>query len=131
MFNRDGVHKAELTGPKQILANVDMQAAVGCIVATSMVTTANADGKKIAKAGTPLNVNLSTRDATPAVLATATVAMNAVLLHDVDVTFGNANATALLFGFVNTNRCDTDTQALITTAVGNASASKLIVFLKA
>ena len=52
----------------------------------------------------------------------------AVLLHDVDVTEGNANGTALIFGFVNLDRLDTATQALCTEAV--RTALNMIKFLK-
>jgi len=129
MFNRGGIRKVEMTGPKQILANVEMQASVGCIVDDTLGVSVG--GKKIVKAGTPLNLSLTARDTTPAVLATATVVMNAVLLHDVDVTEGDANGTALLFGFVNLNRIDTDVVTKITTALNATGVSPLIVFLKA
>lgn len=39
---------------------------------------------------------------------------NAVLLHDVIVTEGTKNGTALIFGFVNYNRLDADVQAKVT-----------------
>ena len=52
--------------------------------------------------------------------------MNAVLLHDVDVTDGNANGTALVFGFVNLNRIDATTVAKL-----KAGTFGLITFLKA
>lgn len=42
---------------------------------------------------------------------------NAVLLHDVDVSNGAANGTALIFGFVNINRLDADVQAMVTAGV--------------
>ena len=57
--------------------------------------------------------------------------MNAVLLHDVDVTNGNANGTALIFGFVNVNRVESDVATAITTAIGATGASKQITFIKA
>ena len=60
-----------------------------------------------------------------------TNAMNAVLLHDVDVTSGNANGTALYFGIVNVNRVDSDVATLITAAIANAAASKTVMFIKA
>ena len=43
-----------------------------------------------------------------------------VLLHDVDVTTGDANGTLLLFGFVNTNRIDEKTKAKLTDIVKKA-----------
>lgn len=127
MFNRSGVQKASYASVRQILANVDLQSSVGCIVPQSMgVAVGN---KKIAKAGTPIKINLMGLQ-TVAEAADGATAMNAVLLHDVDVTAGNANGTALVFGFVNVNRVESDVAALITTAVGNANASKLLTFMK-
>ena len=128
MLNRDGVSKTTYGAPRQILANVDLQSSVGCIVPQTLGVAVGA--KKIAKAGTPIKVDLMNRQNAVA-KADGTTAMNAVLLHDVDVTAGNANGTALVFGFVNVNRVESDVAALITTAVGNANASSLLVFMKA
>lgn len=128
MLNRSGITTTQGAAPRQILANVEMQSSVGCIVPQSLGVTIGA--RKIAKAGTPISINLQNLQAAAA-LANGSTAMNAVLLHDVDVTAGNANGTALLFGFVNLNRVESDVVTKITTATGNASASKLLVFLKA
>ena len=128
MLNRDGIFKTTYGAPRQILANVDLQSSVGCIVPQTLGVAVGA--KKIAKAGTPIKVDLMNRQNAVA-KADGTTAMNAVLLHDVDVTAGNANGTALVFGFVNLNRVESDVAALITTAVGNANASSLLVFMKA
>ena len=56
MFNYDGVKSATYTAPRQILANVEFQYSVGCIVAQSVGTNVTANGvtRKIAKAGTPI-----------------------------------------------------------------------------
>ncbi len=128
MLNRSGVAKSTYAATKQILANVDLQASVGCIVPQSLGVAVGS--KKIAKAGTPIKVDLMNLQ-TAAQAASGTVALNAVLLHDVDVTDGNANGTALIFGFVNVNRVDTDVATKITTALGAADRSALITFLKA
>ncbi len=128
MLNRDGVQKTTLASTRQILANVNLQSSVGCIVPQALGVAVGA--KKIAKAGTPIRVDLLNLQ-TVAQKADGATAMNAVLLHDVDVTNGNANGTALVFGFVNVNRVDTDVAALITAAVGNADASGLLTFMKA
>ncbi len=127
MLNRSGITKTTLTATKQILANVEMQSSVGCIVPQSL--GASVGGKKIAKAGTPIQIDL---DNTKAAVkkADGTTAMNAVLLHDVDVTAGNANGTALIFGFVNVNRVESDVATAITTAKGASGVSPLIVFTK-
>ena len=128
MLNRSGVAKATYAATKQILANVENQVSVGCIVPQTLGVTVGT--KKIAKAGTPIKVDLMNLQ-TPAVKADGTVALNAVLLHDVDVTAGNANGTALIFGFVNVNRVDTDVATAITTAVAATGVSPKITFIKA
>ena len=128
MLNRDGISKTTYGAPRQILANVDLQSYVGCIVPQTLDVVVGA--KKIVKAGTPIKVDLMNRQNAVA-KADGTTAMNAVLLHDVDVTAGNANGTALVFGFVNVNRVESDVATLITTATGNANASSLLVFMKA
>ena len=127
MLNRSGISKNTYTAPTQILANVELQSSVGCIVPQAL--GASVGSKKIAKAGTPIKIDLLNRN-TAVSKADGTTAMNAVLLHDVDVTAGNANGTALVFGFVNVNRVESDVAQAITTAAGNAGASKLIVFMK-
>ena len=136
MLNRSGVTKTSYAAPKQILANVELQASVGCIVPQSIGVDVN--GKKIAKAGTPIKIdlmNLQTvakkADPDTAGSGAAAVPMNAVLLHDVDVTNGNANGTALIFGFVNVNRVDTDVAAAITAAVAITGSTDKITFMKA
>ena len=117
MLNRDGITKATATTPKQILANVDIQASCGCIVDRSVGVTVG--DRKIAKAGTPIKVDPANLQ-TPAEGITShddetngIKQATAVLLHDVDVTDGDANGTALYIGVVNWSRLDTDVQALI------------------
>lgn len=127
MLNYDGITKVAVANVNQILANVGLQYSVGCIVKQDIGVAVGT--RKIAKAGTPIKIDMKNLQ-TPAEKADgSTNAMNAVLLHDVDVTDGNKNGTALIFGFVNYNRVESDVQTLIDTAVGNASASKSVVFL--
>ena len=127
MLNRSGISTNTYAATKQILANVELQSSVGCIVPQSLGVTVGT--KKIAKAGTPIKVDLLNMQSV-AQKADGTVAMNAVLLHDVDVTSGNANGTALVFGFVNVNRVDSDVAAAITTAAAASGKSHLITFMK-
>lgn len=128
MLNRSGITKTSLAATKQILANVDLQSSVGCIVPQTLGVAVGS--KKIAKAGTPIKIDLMNLQ-TAAVKADGATALNAVLLHDVDVTDGNANGTALIFGFVNVNRVDSDVVTAITTAVAADGASQKITFMKA
>lgn len=127
MLNRSGISKSTYVSTKQILANVELQSSVGCIVPQALGVEVGT--KKIAKAGTPVKVDLMNRN-TAVEKADGTTAMNAVLLHDVDVTAGNANGTALVFGFVNVNRVESDVAQAITAALGADGVSKLITFMK-
>lgn len=122
MLNRDGISKTSFGAPKQILANVELQSSVGCIVAQAAGVAVGT--RKIAKAGTPIKIDMGNLQ-TPATAEAE--GNNAVLLHDVDVTGGNANGTALVFGFVNVNRLESDVQAKVTagTAVGMVQFIKL------
>lgn len=128
MLNRSGITNTSMAATKQILANVDLQSSVGCIVPQTLGVVVGS--KKIAKAGTPIKIDLMNLQ-TAAVKADGTTPLNAVLLHDVDVTAGNANGTALIFGFVNVNRVDSDVATAITTAVAADGVSQMITFMKA
>lgn len=128
MLNKSGVTSTKYSNVVQILANVDMQASVGCIVPQSLGVTVGT--KKIVKAGTPINIDLMNLNV--AVKAAASSApMNAVLLHDVDVTAGNANGTAAYFAVVNVNRLESDVQTAITAAEKIDGKSPLIVLVRA
>lgn len=128
MLNKSGIIRTTYGNVHQILANVGLQSSVGCIVPAALGVVVGT--RKIAKAGTPIKIDLMSLQ-TPAVAGTDEVAMNAVLLHDVDVTGGSANGTALIFGFVNVNRVEADVAALITTALTAAAVSQKITFIKA
>ena len=128
MLNYDGIEKTTLTAPKQILANVQLQESVGCIVPQTLGVAVGS--KKIAKAGTPINIDFTNLQTAAKAAATASP-MNAVLLHDVDVTSGSKNGTALIFGFVNLNRVDSDVATAIATAKGYGTPSPMLTFIKA
>lgn len=128
MLNRSGIIKETAVAPSQILFNVQNQMSVGVIVGKT-VGTAGEDGRKIVKAGTPLNGDLTDRStAFVAAKDTSNPAVG-VLLHDVDVTDGNANGTLLIWGFVNLNRMDSTTAGLIT-ATRKTELAGRVWFLK-
>lgn len=118
----------------QILFNTDPQVSVGILVSNTGIT-AGADGKKIVKAGTPMTGSLEARGTAFTKASTTTgegvSTSNAVgvLLHDVDVTAGAENGTLLIFGFVDLNKVDTTTAALIDAAT-KAALKGGVTFLK-
>lgn len=114
----------------QILFYTDPQVSVG-IQVTNTGISADSDGRKILKAGTPVSGSLEARG-TAFVKASTTEGVSdavGVLLHDVDVTAGAENATLLIFGFVDLNKLTTATQALITSEVKTALKGG-VTFLK-
>ena len=132
MLNADGVRKTSYGKPIQILANVEHQMSVGCIVPKTMASTV--DGKSIVPAGTALNINLMDLQARAKAPTTGSP-MNAVLLHDVDMTNvaegGAMNGTALIWGFVNVNRLRAAEQSSIVAAVAIDGGTDKITLLKA
>lgn len=110
---------------KQILFMTHPYAAVGAIM--SATGAADDDGKKIHKAGTPVAGDLTARN-TAFTVATDNDAVG-VLVHDVDVTDGEENATVLIFGFVDLNKVDEDVETAINENVKTALSGK-VTFLK-
>lgn len=132
MLNNTGITKVTGAAPVQILFNVQNQMSVSIVVDDGYSVTR--DGKKIVPAGTPLSGDLTARDTAFVQAKDATAAGNdgkaatGVLLHDVDVTNGDNNGTLLIWGFVDLNKLDTTTAALITAT--RKSEMKNITFLK-
>ena len=127
MLNRTGIKKETLAGPVQILFNVQNQMSVGIRVSNAYSVTR--DGRKIVPAGTPLSGSLEARNTAFVKAVDSTNPAAGVLLHDVDVTDGEANGTLLIWGFVDLNKVDTATAALITTTRKTELAGK-VTFLK-
>ncbi len=115
MLNQTGIKKSSYVSTNQILFNTDPFVAVSIIVDDAMGVVDPATGRKIVKAGTPLAGDLTKRETafTAVNEASSTVASDAkgILLHDVDVTTGDANGTLLIFGFVNVDRIDATVMA--------------------
>lgn len=130
MLNKTGITKTTAVASNQILMFTEPQVGVSIMVDNTGISAGD-DGKKIIKAGTPVTGDLTARGTAFTKASTTEGVSNAVgvLLHDVDVTAGDANATLLLFGFVDLNKLDTATAALITTAVKTALKGG-VTFLK-
>ena len=115
-MNNSGIKTQKLGAPKQILLNPDLQFSVGIVVSNAKFVEEG--GKKLVKAGTPMVGNLDARTTAFTVVGSSDAnKVQGILLHDVDVTDGNANGTLLIMGFVNTNRIDATTKALIVEGV--------------
>lgn len=124
MLNKSGIIKSDYATPKQILADPNLQFSIGCLVPTSVGGSATT-----VKAGTPICVDLNNINTACKKVDNSTVYANAVLLHDVDLSHGQANGTALIFGFIDLNKVDTTIQTTLKTALSNVSATKLITLV--
>ena len=129
MLNRTGITKVTGAAPTQILFNVDNQMSVGIKLAKNFAGAVTENGRKIVKAGTPLSGDLTTRGTAFVAAADTSAPAVGILLHDVDVTDADANATLLIWGFVNLSRVDSTTASKITANRKTELAGK-VWFLK-
>lgn len=129
MLNQSGIKKTTGAAPVQILFNVQNQMSVGIKLAKNFAGAVTENGRKIVKAGTPLSGDLTARGTAFVAAADTTAPAVGILLHDVDVTDDAANATLLIWGFVNLSRVDSTTAALITATRKTELAGK-VWFLK-
>ena len=113
------------TTPKEILV-ADQQAFTISIRVGNAGLSADSDGKKILLAGTPLSgtgsANILQVRTTVAIKDDATPTM--VLMHDVDVTAGTVNGTAIVSGVIDLNKCGFEASNTAQTALTR------IIFMK-
>lgn len=123
-MNNTGIKTTKATNPADILFSTTNVMSVGIVVNASAAET----NTTVIKAGTPMSGSLEART-TPFTKATTDAPAVGVLLHDVDVSNGNNNATLLINGYVNLDRLDTAVAALITEDIKTALKGA-VVFLK-
>lgn len=129
-----GIKSETFANKRQILFHVDPQVSVGVVVDNAAYVTEG--NRKLVKAGTPLSGDLTARTTAFVKAKDNTSETNkdgkaatGVLLHDVDVTDGKNNGTLLIFGFVDLNKLDSTTAALITASRKSELAGR-VTFLK-
>lgn len=129
MLNQTGVTKVSGTSRKTILVDEMNSTALSIVVGNTGVN-AGADGKKIIKAGTPVTGSLTERNTAFTVAKDSGGNNNAVgvILHDVDVTNGEANSQVVIFGFIDVSKLDSDVVALLTEAA--KKSMRMIQFVK-
>lgn len=128
MLNQTGVTTNSYGyGEKRILVDEVNSTAFSCVVANTGIT-ADSEGKKIIKAGTPLYGSLTARNTAFTVSTEVQGAKPVgVALHDVDVTAGNANSQVLVSGFIDISKVDASVRSTLVSAEANL---KLIVLVQ-
>lgn len=119
MLNRTGIKKVEgYNNANTILFCEEGKIAIGVVV-TNTGVSAGVDGKKILKAGTPIEGDLTAR--TTAMKKAETKANTVgILMFDTDVTDGEANAQVYIAGVIDLNKVDSTTAAEIDADVKGA-----------
>lgn len=99
------IKKETYGADKNILIAPELAFSIGCIVGNDGVTE-NSEGRKIIKAGTPVGSTMNVFENRQTVLTVGDANAQGVVLHDVDVTDGNANATLVVKGTVDLLKLD-------------------------
>lgn len=99
------IKKETYGADKNILIAPELAFSIGCIVGIDGVTE-NSEGRKIIKAGTPVGSTVNVLENRQTVLTVGDANAQGVVLHDVDVTDGNANATLVVKGTVDLLKLD-------------------------
>lgn len=123
-MNNSGIRKETAVAPTQILFMTQPYAAVSVTI-DDATTETDANGNKFIPAGMPVTIaDLKDRSVAGTVSATNPTG---ILVHDAYIQDGLnvANASLLLFGFVNVDRLGTVAQTAITPAVETALAGKV------
>lgn len=116
----------ELGATKQVLGIVQGKIALGALIGDTGVT-ADATGRKVIPAGTPVGGDNDVLADEQAVLAVSNDAKaQGVLEHAVDVTEGPANGTLIVAGYINENRLPEG--VTITPEAKTALAGKVVFF---
>ena len=100
---------------KQILIAPELAFTIGCLVGNTGVD-ADANGRKIIKAGTPVGGTTSILTNRQTVLTKGASNAQGVVLHDVDVTDGDGRATLVLAGYVDLYKLDNDVVSIVSDA---------------
>lgn len=111
----NSVKSKDFVNEKQILIAPELAFTIGCLVGNTGVD-ADANGKKIIKAGTPVGGTTSVLTNRQTVLTKGASNAQGVVLHDVDVTDGDGRATLVVAGYVDLYKLDSDVVSIVTDA---------------
>ena len=126
MLNQTGVETRPYGAPeKTILVDPLNSTAVSIEVANTGVT-ADSEGKKIIKAGTPVYGSLRARNTAFTISGASGAKPAGVILHDVDVTDGKKNSQIVIFGTIDVSKVDSAVAATLIAAEANLKMIQLI-----
>ena len=110
-----------------LIANNSYMVTLGGIIKQTGVT-ADSDGRKIVKAGTPLYGDIEKRNTGFTIAGAEGASPVCVLMHDVDVTAGDENGTIVLAGCVDLLKLESSVKTALTSSV--KAALPRIIFVE-
>lgn len=124
------VVKTTYTNYNDILIAPELAFALSCRIGNTGVS-ANSEGKKIIKAGTPLYVAsaksiLEDRSEVLTVSSDNSAVLSGIARHDVDVTAGTVNDAILLSGYVDLYKLDSATVSAVNAVKASLTSIKFI-----
>lgn len=127
MLNQTGVTTGSYAAPEKNILVDEMNSTAMSVVVSNAGVTADSEGKKIIKAGTPVYGSLRARNTAFTVSSSAQGAKpSGVILHDVDVTAGNANSQVVIFGTIDVSKVDSTTATALIAAEANLKMIQLV-----
>jgi len=126
MLNQTGVETRTYGAPeKNILVDEKNSTAVSIKIANTGVS-ADSEGQKIVKAGTPVYGSLTARDTAFTVSGSAGAKPVGVILHDVNVTSGTKNSQIVISGIIDVSKVETAVATALTSAVADLKMIQII-----
>lgn len=124
MLNQTGFTTKSYNTRKTILVDEFNSTSMSCMVTNAGVTADPETGKKMILAGTPVYGDLLERNTPFTVSGTGTPV--GVILHDVDVTSGQANSQFVIFGFIDVSKLDETVAAKLKAVKDNLKMIQLV-----
>lgn len=114
----NSIKTKEFGNDKQILIAPELAFTVSVLVGNTGVT-ADSEGRKIIKAGTPVGSSADVLINRQTVLSVGVENLQGVLLHDVDVTDGDTNTALVVEGIIDLLKLDDTTRETLTNAASS------------
>lgn len=126
MLNQTGVTTGSYAAPEKNILVDELNSTAMSVVVSNAGVTADSEGKKIIKAGTPVYGSLRARNTAFTVSGASGAKPSGVILHNVDVTAGNANSQVVIFGTIDVSKVDDDVATALIAAEADLKMIQLV-----
>ena len=126
MLNQTGVETRSYGAPEKTILIDPLNSTSVSIKMANTGVTADSEGKKIVKAGTPVYGSLTARGTAFTISGESGAKPVGVVLHDVDVTAGTANSQIVIFGTIDLSKVDSSVASTLASAAANLKMIQVI-----